>query len=335
MEQTVPKFIEITPNITINTILNGLWQLSGGHGQIEPKNALKAMKSYHKADLVTWDLADHYGFAEDLVGMYQRSAHRNETSISPRFLTKWVPRPGRMTRDIVETAINRSLRRMEVEALDMLQFHWWDYQDTNYLRALEILNDLRKDGKIRLISLTNFDTTRLKIILENGIPVISNQIQFSVLDQRPFHSMIPFCQKNGIKLLAYGTLGGGLYTNRYLNRPTPAYGQLNTSSLQKYYGMIRRWGSWDLYQRMLGTLSEIAKKHEVSIANIAVRYILEQPTVAGTIIGARLSLSNHVNETLKVYSFHLDSEDHYQIRNMYTKGTDLYSTIGDCGDEYR
>ena len=328
---------ELSPGFFINTILNGLWQLSGGHGNIEPEKALKSMRDYHKAGLLTWDLADHYGFAEDLVGMFHREYNGDLKNLTdrPKFFTKWVPTPKNMTQRIVEKAIDRSLERMRMKSLDMLQFHWWDYNNENYLTALELLDELRKKGKIKHLSLTNFDTEHLKIINEYGIPIISNQIQFSVLDQRPLVKMVPYCQKNGIKILAYGTLGGGLFSSRFYKKTEPHYNELNTSSLQKYYGMIRRWGSWDKFQGLLKVLQDISEKYGVSIANVAVRYVLEQPAVAGTIIGARLSLSNHIDESLKVFSFSLDQNDHQKIQSVYDIGYDLFEKIGDCGAEYR
>ena len=75
--------------------------------------------------------------------------------------TKWVPRPGPLIRNIVESNIDASMRRMNVDALDMLQFHWWDYEDPAYLDALSHLAQLRDEGKIRHLSLTNFDTATL------------------------------------------------------------------------------------------------------------------------------------------------------------------------------
>jgi aryl-alcohol dehydrogenase-like predicted oxidoreductase len=147
--------------------------------------------------------------------------------------------------------------------------------------------------------------------------------------------MVPFCLKNGIKLLAYGTLGGGLFSSKFYKKEEPDYNQLKTSSLQKYYGMIRRWGSWDKFQVLLSVLKNISEKYGVSIANVAVRYVLEQPSVAGTIIGARLSLSNHIDESLKVFSFSLNQNDHQKIQSAYKTGNDLFEKIGDCGAEYR
>jgi len=83
---------------------------------------------------------------------------------SPRCqaFTKWVPHPGAMTRELVERAIDISRKRMGVDSFDLLQFHWWDYEDERYLTALGHLADLQREGQIKHLALTNFDTQHLK-----------------------------------------------------------------------------------------------------------------------------------------------------------------------------
>src|SRR5439155_16000812 len=141
--------------------------------------------------------------------------------------TKWVPPPGSMTRPIVEAAIARSLRRMDVEALDLLQFHWWDYGDDRYLAALEQLHALQSEGRIRHLALTNFDTAHLETIVRHGIPVVSNQVQYSLIDLRPEVRMVDFCNTHSTQLLCYGTLCGGLLSERFLGQPEPGRSALN------------------------------------------------------------------------------------------------------------
>jgi aryl-alcohol dehydrogenase-like predicted oxidoreductase len=216
----------------------------------------------------------------------------------------------------------------------MIQFHWWDYNNPSYLDALVHLSNLRDKGKIKHIGLTNFDTERLEIIKEQGLEIISSQVQFSILDQRPERLMIPFCQKHGIHLLSYGTLLGGFFSEKYLNSPEPTLGDLTTASLKKYYNMINAWGGWELFQELLQILQQISKKHGCSFANIATSFILEKPTVAGVIIGARLGISEHRDDNSKVFGIHLDSEDKLMIKTVTEKSKDLFDIVGDCGSEY-
>lgn len=330
--------MQLTPDMSICRILNGMWQVSGGHGRIDPTAAIKSMFNYMDAGFTTWDLADHYGPAEDLIGEFRRQvvAQRGQGALAiMQAFTKWVPQPMKMTRKIVEDNINKSLRRMDVKCIDLLQFHWWDYSDHNYLDALRYLAELQKEGKIKHLGLTNFDTERLKIIRDAGIKIVSNQVQFSIIDRRPEVSMIPFCQQNDIKLLTYGTLCGGLLSDKYLGKPEPRGADLHTVSLKKYKNMVDHWGGWALFQELLTVLKQIATKHNVSIANVAVRYILDKPAVGGVIVGTRLSISEHLQDTGRVFQFTLDDEDRQKIDAFARKSRDLYRAIGDCGDEYR
>lgn len=246
-----------------------------------------------------------------------------------------MPRPGRISRKLVEKNIDIARRRMGVECLDLLQFHWWEYSDRNYLEALQHLSQLQQEGKIKHLALTNFDTEHLKIILESGIQIVSNQVQFSLVDRRPLIEMIPFCQEQGIQLFAYGTLCGSLLSEQYLGQPEPRGGALNTVSLRKYKNMVDAWGGWSLFQALLSELDKIAQKHGVKIPNVAVRYILEQPTVAGAIVGARLGISEHRQDNAKVFGFEIDQADQDQISQIQTQAKNLFQSIGDCGDEYR
>lgn len=329
---------QFTDDMTICRVLNGMWQVSGAHGRIDPERAVPEMFEYDAAGFSTWDLADHYGPAEDLIGEYRRrfAARFGAARLAEiQAFTKWVPRPGAMTRRVVEDAINRSLKRMNVERLDLLQFHWWDYDDPSYLDALQHMADLQREGKIRHLALTNFDTERLKIITDNGIRIVSNQVQYSLVDMRPDLKMAAYCREHGITLLTYGTVLGGLLSEKYLGRAEPGRSELNTASLQKYRNMVDAWGGWSLFQELLVALKSIADKCHVSIANLGVRYILDRPAVAGVIVGTRLSVTEHIADNARVFGFSLDDDDRNAIEAVLAKSRDLMKLIGDCGDEYR
>src|SRR3954465_2877964 len=124
------SYTQLAPDLRMCRLLNGMWQVSGAHGAIDPRAAIPAMLAYHDAGFTTWDLADHYGPAEDFIGAFRRllREQRSEDALGHmQAFTKWVPRPGPMTRQAVEQAVDVSRRRMDMPTLDLLQFHWWDY----------------------------------------------------------------------------------------------------------------------------------------------------------------------------------------------------------------
>ncbi|KAF6176627.1 hypothetical protein GIB67_034489 [Kingdonia uniflora] len=341
----VDKRVTVVKNgndsLEICRVLNGMWQTSGGWGRIDRDEAANAMLRYADAGLSTFDMADIYGPAEDLYGIFINRVRRErppELLEQIRGLTKWVPPPVKMTGKYVRDKINVSRKRMDVAALDMLQFHWWDYSNSGYLDALKHLTDLKEEGKIKTVALTNFDTKRLQIILESGIPVVSNQVQHSIIDMRPQQGMAELCQLTGVKLITYGTVMGGLLSEKFLdtNLSIPFAGPpLNTPSLQKYKKMVDAWGGWSLFQVLLRTLKTVANKHGISIPTVAVKYILDQPGVGGSMVGVRLGLSQHIHDCNAVFSLTLDEDDVNKIQAVSKKGKDLLKIIGDCGDEYR
>jgi aryl-alcohol dehydrogenase-like predicted oxidoreductase len=224
---------------------------------------------------------------------------------------------------------------MGTETLDLVQFHWWDYNNPYYIDALKYLSDLRDEGKIRHIGLTNFDTERMQIMKEAGLRIVSNQVQYSIVDRRPEVKMARFAKDNNASLLAYGTICGGLLSEQYLDKPEPQPSALDTQSLRKYKRMVDAWGGWSLFQDLLYALKKIAQDHGVGIANVATRYILDKPAVAGVIIGARLGIKDHRDDNARVFNFKLSHDDTGKIEEVCRKSNDLFETIGDCGDEYR
>lgn len=274
-----------------------------------------------------------------------------------QLFTKWVPPAENMPRQLVQQAIERSLTRMSTDCLDLMQFHWWDYDNMEYITALKHMQALQKEGKIKHLALTNFDTERMKIMYSKGIEIVSNQVSYSVIDRRPEKQMVKFCEEKGIKLLTYGTLLGGLLSEKWIGAAEPvSRSQLNTASLNKYKRFVDHWGSWSLFQDLLKTMKTIADKHNVAIANVATyvgtaglkikrfvltglvssfvksRFILDKPAVGAVIIGIRPGLSDHIEENKKTFSFALDAEDTAAIEAVVAKGKQL---PGDCGDEYR
>lgn len=315
-----------------------MWQVAGGHGFIDHELAIADMMRYHEVGLRSWDLADIYGPAEDFIGVFRRrlsTLKGKEEMDTIQALTKWVPQPGRITRSIVKENVESSLRKMNVGSLDLLQFHWWDYSNPYYIDALRYLFDLRDERLIKDVGLTNFDTETIQTITDSNLQIVSNQVQYSIIDRRPEVKMIPFCKRYKISLLAYGSICGGLISERYLGKVEPSGAELNTLSLRKYKRMIDAWGGWNLFQELLVNLNRIAQKHGVSIANVATRYILDKPGVAGVIIGVRLGIADHISNNLQVFNLTLDKSDINDIENVCTKSDNLFEKIGDCGDEYR
>jgi aryl-alcohol dehydrogenase-like predicted oxidoreductase/enamine deaminase RidA (YjgF/YER057c/UK114 family) len=321
----------LAPGLTISRVLTGLWQLADMERDgrtIDLDRAAAAMAAYVGAGLTTFDMADHYGPAELVAGRYRASA----PTPAAQLLTKWVPKPGRIPKSEVRAAVERALTRLQSDTIDLLQFHAWNYADPSWLETLFDLEELKAEGLIRHLGLTNVDTAHLRVVIASGIEIASNQVSFSLLDQRAARGLADLCVQHRVHLLAYGTLAGGWLTERWLGQEEPDWERSGTWSQLKYGRFVRAAGGWAGLQRVLEAARAVATRHGVSIANVASRFILEQPGVAGVIIGARLGEREHIADTLRIFSFSLTESDRAELQRAIDT---LQPIPGDCGDEYR
>jgi len=327
---------ELAPGLTISRLLTGLWQIADMERDgrtVELETTAEAMRAYVEAGFTTFDMADHYGSAEDVAGRFNaRRATTSEVPTGVQLFTKWVPKPGPVSREMVRAAVQRSLDRLKASRLDLLQVHAWRFSDPSWLDCLFYLQELQQEGLVAQLGLANFDTAHLRIALTSGVRVVTNQVSFSLVDQRARGRMSALCREHGVQLLAYGTLAGGLLTERWLDRPLPTDSELHTWSLMKYSRFVQSAGGWDRLQPVLRASHAVAKKHGVSMANVACRAILDEPAVAGVIVGARLGERAHLEDNARVFGFALDEEDR---RILAAAQASLSPIPGDCGDEYR
>lgn len=307
---SIPRFT-LAPGYDISRIIKGGWHLAGDHGDVDPGQAQADMAAFVEAGITTFDCADIYTGVEELIGAFRRAYP--ELAKTVQIHTKFVPDlPDlpKVDRAYVERIIDRSLQRLGVEQVDLVQFHWWDYDAPGYVEAGLELERLRRAGKIGRIGATNFDTPRLAALIDAGVPIVSHQVQYSLVDARPEHGMAQYCAERGISLLCYGTVAGGFLSERWLGRPEPG-GDITNRSLIKYKLVIDDFGGWDAFQALLQVLKVIADKHGTDVASIGARAILDRPPVAAAIVGA--TNASHLASHVGIGALALDAEDRAAI----------------------
>jgi aryl-alcohol dehydrogenase-like predicted oxidoreductase len=327
MSMDLPR-VELAPGYTISCLLKGGWQLAGGHGPVDAAAALADMDRFVDAGITTFDCADIYTGVEALIGEWLKRRAARGDAVPVQVHTKYVPDLDRLpthSRADVVRGIDRSRARLGVDTLDLVQLHWWDYEVPGYVEATAWLDELRRAGKIRHIGLTNFDQKHVKDIVAAGIPVISHQVQYSVLDRRPANGIAAHCARGGIGLLCYGALAGGFLSDRYLGRPDPAL-PLENRSLVKYRLIIDEFGGWNRFQEMLAALGEVAARHGVGIGAVALGWVLDQPGVSGVIIGARHA--RHLDQARQACALALDDDDRAAVARVQSAAS------GPAGDTY-
>ncbi len=279
----------------LNKVIIGGWQLSNGHSN--NTEGLKVVEAYYEAGFRSFDCADIYTGVENLLGSFIKAHGLNSSDI--HIHTKYVPDMASLaslTKEQTEGIIDRSRERLGLESLDLVQFHWWHYPTGNYLAALDSLYELKQQGKLKEIGLTNFDAAHLQDILDRGIPITSIQTQYSVIDRRATKKLEPLMRQHDIALLCYGSVAGGLLSDAWLGKSEPSEPYENRS-LVKYILMVEEMGSWDAFQDLLQTLRSIADSYQTDIASVASAYCLSQPSVRACIVGARNTkhLQEHLN----------------------------------------
>ena len=322
-----PDRLRLTDRLEISRALTGLWQVADiekNGTTIDPDTGADWLAAYAAAGFDTYDMADHYGSAEIIAG---RLLARGTRALA---LTKWCPAPGPMTPQVVRAGVTERLQRLGVERVDLLQFHWWTFEHPAWLDALHELARLRDEGLIGELGVTNFDAAHFNLALSDGVPLRTNQVSFSLMDRRAAGDLAAVCERHGAWILGYGTLNGGFLSDKWVGQPEPA--RIDDWSKMKYRRFIDAAGGWAAFQAVLGAAAQVARKHGVSVSNVATRWVLEQARVAGVIIGARLGENFHAADNLRLFSFALDDEDRATLAAGFAATTPI---PGDCGDEYR
>ena len=308
---SVERF-DLQTGYSISRVIKGGWHLAGGHGPIDTQSALADMLAFVEAGITTFDCADIYTGVEALIGQFlkKHQADFSAGNLPPvQVHTKYVPDYDALktlSKSDTTRIIDRSLKRLGVERLDLVQFAWWDYQFPNYVETAVHLSELQQAGKIRFIGVTNFDAIHLQEMLDAGVKVAANQVQYSVLDRRVEAKMTAQAQANNFSFLCYGAIAGGFLSDRYLGVASPE-GALENRSLTKYRLIIEEFGTWDFLQETLSLLRQIADQYEVGIAEVAARYLLQKDQVAAVIVGARNR--KHLKRLSQLDTFRLNPQD--------------------------
>jgi aryl-alcohol dehydrogenase-like predicted oxidoreductase len=315
---------KLSADYQIPRLIRGGWQLAGDHGQVLAERAVDDMALFAQAGLNTFDCADIYTGVEELIGQYRL----RDPSLQVH--TKFVPDLAllhQVDEAYVRGVHQRSLQRLHAQRLDLVQFHWWDYAAGGMVDAARHLLTLQREGSLRLIGATNFNTEQTARMLDAGIPVVSMQVQYSLLDRRPSGPMAALCAQSGMQLLCYGTLAGGFLTSAWLGQSEPALESLSNRSLIKYKLVIDDFGGWALFQDLLQALAQIAERHGVALSSVATRWVLEQPQVAAAIVGARYA--SHLPQMLEVFSLQLDQRDHDALASVLGRTQALAGDVYD------
>lgn len=318
---------ELAPGYDISRLLKGGWHLSSGHSlSIDRSKAIEDMAAFVEAGFTSFDCADHYLGVEQMIGDFRHAYP--ELAGRLQIHTKYVPDLAQLpvlTAADTTAIIERSLRRLGVECLDLVQFFWWDMSVPGAAQTMHTLGELQRAGKIRHIGVTNFSVAQLTPLVDTGVPILVHQLQYSLVDRRPEHGMLEYCRAHGIHILTYGHLLGGFMSESWLGQSEPGEPYSNRS-LRKYKLIIEDFGGWELFQTLLGKLVDIGRRHGVGPGEVALRWTLDRPLVAGCIVGA--TSTRYLARNAGVFGFSLAAEELAGLESVCARRT------GPLGDVY-
>lgn len=225
-----------------------------------------------------------------------------------RFFTGDGPNDRGLSRRHVRMSVDASLRRLQTDWIDLLQVHSWDPL-TPLGETLSTLDDLVRAGKVRYVGASNL--TGWQLATANGLaarhdwePVVSYQGNYSLVGRELEREVVPYCAYAGLGVLAYGPLGGGLLTGKYLPGQPPAPGTRAAGDGLSGEGMSRR-----MTEQAFATadvVRQVAAESGRTLAQVALNWVTNRPQVASSLLGARTV--EQLDDNLGSVGWRLDRE---------------------------
>lgn len=253
------------------------------YGAVDDGDSIAAVKKSLEKGVNFFDTADVYGFghAEEVLGK-ALGRKRNEVIIATKFGLKW-DQSGRVSKDCskkrVFQALDNSLRRLKVDAITLYQIHWPDNK-TPIEETMEALLSCQKAGKIKHIGCSNFEIDLIKEYQKFG-KLDSLQSSYNLLDRAVENEILSYCRNFKMAFFSHSSLARGLLSGEYNER-------------HKFVGSDTRKSShyfsdenMDKSQNLLCTMREIASKCGKTVPQVAIRWILDNPSVTGAIVGIK------------------------------------------------
>jgi aryl-alcohol dehydrogenase-like predicted oxidoreductase len=298
--------VELAPGVRIPRLIRGTWQFHEAARRLDRDAALADLAAGCEAGFTAIEAADTYDGVEDLLGDLRqalggRCPLRVHTRVSQLGAAPLAPAA-------IRARVDRARRRLRQERLDLVQLQWWNLGLPGWVEAGQALAALRREGAIAEIGVTNFPTAQMLALLDAGVPVVSNQVQVSLLDPRAGIALAPACRARGVTLLGYGPLAGGFLSEAWLGRPAPGLDPAGDERFGAVYRrLVDRFGGWHWLQDMLAALGGCARRHDVDIAAVALAWALQCGDAAALLVG--FSSARRIASYVRAADLRLAPED--------------------------
>ncbi|MBB2911912.1 aryl-alcohol dehydrogenase-like predicted oxidoreductase [Streptosporangium becharense] len=295
--------------LMVSEISYGNWITHGS--QVEEDAAKECVRAALDEGITTFDTADVYAGtkAEEVLGRALKGVRRESLEIFTKVYWPTGPGPNDrgLSRKHITESIHGSLRRLQTDYVDLYQAHRFDHE-TPLEETLKTFDDLVRQGKVLYVGVSEWNAEQisraLKIADEMGFDrLVSNQPQYSMLWRVIESQVVPLCQEEGVSQIVWSPIAQGVLTGKYLPGQPPPSGSRATDPSGS--GFISRMLDDDVLTRVQ-ELKPIADELGLTMAQLAVAWVLQNPNVASAIIGA--SRPEQVRDNVKASGVKLDAE---------------------------
>ncbi|MFI7215059.1 MULTISPECIES: aldo/keto reductase family protein [Micromonospora] len=295
--------------LMVSEISYGNWITHGS--QVEEEAAVACVRAALDSGITTFDTADVYAGtrAESVLGRALKGERREGLEIFTKVY--WPTGPGRndrgLSRKHIMESIDGSLRRLQTDHVDLYQAHRYDYS-TPLEETMEAFADVVRSGKAHYIGVSEWKASQLReahaLARELRIPLISNQPQYSMLWRVIETEVVPASEELGIGQIVWSPMAQGVLSGKYLPGQPPPAGSRATDE-KSGADFIAKWLTDDVLTRVQ-RLKPLAEQAGLTMPQLAVAWVLQNPNVASAIIGA--SRPEQVHDNVKAAGVKLDAE---------------------------
>nr|PZN41660.1 MAG: aldo/keto reductase [Actinomycetota bacterium] len=295
--------------LMVSEISYGNWLTHGS--QVEEEAAIACVHAALDEGITTFDTADVYAGtkAEEVLGKALKGVRRESIEIFTKVYWPTGPGPNDrgLSRKHIFESLHGSLRRLGTDYVDLYQAHRFDYE-TPLEETLRAFDDLVRQGKVLYVGVSEWTADQiaqaLKIADEMGFDrIVSNQPQYSMLWRVIEGEVVPLCEKEGIGQIVFSPIAQGVLTGKYLPGQPPPPASRATDPTGS--GFISRWLRDDVLTRVQ-QLKPIASDLGLTMAQLAVAWVLQNPNVSSAIVGA--SRPEQIRDNVKASGVRLDAE---------------------------
>jgi aryl-alcohol dehydrogenase-like predicted oxidoreductase len=278
--------------IKISVLGFGCWEIGGGYGSIEEAEFIKAINRALDVGFNSFDTAEAYGMGASEKSLAKAlGPRRKEAVITTKFGVGYPDKPNYRdsSRQRVFESIEKSLKALNTDYIDIYLIHWPD-RTVPFEEAMGALDELMQQGKVRAVGLSNFKLDEIRTCMAaRRVDVV--QYCWNMFDRRMQTEIFPYCQENGIGVMAYGSLAYGMLTGTLSEEKAFERGDwrakrgqlMNLNLFQHVFGP-------DHFLKNLRAVEElkaVATRYDKRLPQLALRWTLSNPIVSTALVGCR------------------------------------------------